>query len=271
MSSTLGAWSRVTTKNPCPICGKPDWCCIGQRYVNCMRLASDKPCHNGGWLHPINGAPVEPVIRPLEKPTVNCTALIREWSGPPPTCSLARNLGVDPISLEMLCCTWAPPHSAWAFPMRDPYMEITGIRLRSDSGKKWSVRGGHEGLFIPQCPPAETAWICEGPTDTAAALSIGCFAIGRPSCSGGSEMLRVLLRRLDVRRVIVVADNDFDKLRNDGAFCPGLDGANRLSGSLGIPSAIFTPPAKDMRDFIRLGATKSDAEMIVDSTRWRAP
>jgi hypothetical protein len=47
-------WVRVSKKNPCSVCQKPDWCCIGDRYINCMRVQSDKPCVNGGWLHAIN-------------------------------------------------------------------------------------------------------------------------------------------------------------------------------------------------------------------------
>lgn len=47
--------SRVTSKHPCPVCGKPDWCSIftnGQRAI-CMRVAagSIKPTRGGGYIH----------------------------------------------------------------------------------------------------------------------------------------------------------------------------------------------------------------------------
>lgn len=46
---------RVSKKNPCPVCGKPDWCMIspdGQSAI-CARVSSDKPVGNrgAGWLH----------------------------------------------------------------------------------------------------------------------------------------------------------------------------------------------------------------------------
>lgn len=46
-------WVRVSRKRPCPCCGKRDWCSVsldGSRAV-CMRVESDKPTKNRGWLH----------------------------------------------------------------------------------------------------------------------------------------------------------------------------------------------------------------------------
>ena len=42
---------RVTRQNPCPICGKPDWCAYNSRVAICMRVQSPIATNNGGWLH----------------------------------------------------------------------------------------------------------------------------------------------------------------------------------------------------------------------------
>ncbi len=44
---------RVSPKNLCPVCRKPTWCTIsadGARAV-CMRIRSERPTRNHGWLH----------------------------------------------------------------------------------------------------------------------------------------------------------------------------------------------------------------------------
>ena len=89
--------------------------------------------------------------------------------------------------------------------MRDGAGRVVGIRLRGHGGEKWAVRGSADGLFYD---PAMT-WtgdiaVCEGPTDTAAALTLGLSAVGRPSCASGAEALRALVRRLGCRSVTVV-------------------------------------------------------------------
>lgn len=53
-SRTYSRLSRVTRKKPCPICGKPDWCGIGQGFVVCMRIQSTRPTSNRGWLHKLD-------------------------------------------------------------------------------------------------------------------------------------------------------------------------------------------------------------------------
>jgi len=42
---------RVSRREPCPICGKTDWCGINSRLAVCMRVKSGYPVSNGGWLH----------------------------------------------------------------------------------------------------------------------------------------------------------------------------------------------------------------------------
>ena len=61
-------WVRVNKRNPCPVCGKPDWCLISQdgEAAICARIDSDKPAGNkgAGWLHTLDN----PMPLPLPKP-----------------------------------------------------------------------------------------------------------------------------------------------------------------------------------------------------------
>ena len=59
-------WLRVNKRNPCPVCGKPDWCLISPdgKTAICARIESDKPAGNkgAGWLHSLdNPLPVPPI------------------------------------------------------------------------------------------------------------------------------------------------------------------------------------------------------------------
>jgi hypothetical protein len=65
-----GEWVRVTRKRPCPQCGKPTWCLLtadGNRAL-CMRVESDKPTRNRGWLHILSESTdfrPKPITRPI--------------------------------------------------------------------------------------------------------------------------------------------------------------------------------------------------------------
>ncbi|MTI80001.1 MAG: DUF3854 domain-containing protein [Firmicutes bacterium] len=49
---------RVSYRQPCPICGKPDWCGFNSKIAICMRVQSSYPVRNGGWLHKLKDSPV---------------------------------------------------------------------------------------------------------------------------------------------------------------------------------------------------------------------
>jgi len=50
---------RVSRKQPCPVCGKPDWCSLSRdgEIAICMRVASGHETQNGGHLHQLAAAP----------------------------------------------------------------------------------------------------------------------------------------------------------------------------------------------------------------------
>ena len=101
-------------------------------------------------------------------------------------------------------------------------------------------------------------FIAEGESDTAALLSIGLDAIGRPGCRGGSRLVLRFVRDAHPREVVIVADADE----------AGLDGARHLARSLTPYSRavrVFVPPSEDgdARAWVREGATASDVNAAV--------
>ena len=139
--------------------------------------------------------------------------------------------------------------------MFDGRSMAVGIRLRTEQGAKFAVKGSQAGLFIPQMYAQPELYICEGPTDTAAAISVGLYAIGRPSCLGCVRQVVEFVRRNRVRRVIVCADSD----------APGQRGATEISQFIPVRSTVFTPPGKDLRAAVSHGLTGEAIRSMVDN------
>ena len=272
---------RVSKANLCPACKKPDWCLYGKDAFLCMRIPSTKPhtLSDGsvGWIHSMNGKPLPiPEKKEKQKKFINIEFTLLTWARQAQHRSLnvlAHKLSVSTDSLAALGCVPAPYSNTWAFPMRDGNNTLVGIRLRHESGKKWAVEGSHQGLFIPQCEANKDLVILEGPTDTAAALTIGLYCIGRPNCVGGVFDIKAAIKRLKIRRVTIVADCDVDKVHKDTKVVtnPGISGASSLSQQLEIPSRIVTLPAKDMRDFVSKGGTAALFNAIASQLVWNMP
>ncbi len=271
-------WIRVTRRQPCPICTRPDWCSLSEdgRVAVCMRVESDKPCKSGGWYHNLT----EPVtVRPAPKPKVKPVAtedfarLAVEYAEQlTNTLIPAKMLGVSVRSLERLQMGWNG--KGYTFPMRDGRERVIGIRVRGNKGK-WSVPGSHNGLFWPEGVYRgndSPLMICEGPTDCAALLDLGFAAIGRPSCTGGVEHIVEFLQGRR-REVVIVADHDELKRRPDGStFRPGQEGAARLAQEIKplvrTVKGIKPPYHKDVRDWVRAGATRAVIESVIRNTRF---
>lgn len=177
---------------------------------------------------------------------------------------LAVTLGVTYEALSLLACGYSGEHKAFAFPMWDGSGRIIGIRLRDSNGRKWAVTGSRQGIFsTPRFgdPKHNTVFIAEGPTDTAAVLSMGLPAIGRPSCNACIAYTLAQIARDEFRRAVIITDNDD----------PGIKGAMALQAELNIPSCILVPPAKDIREFYTAGGTRELLESIVNQLTWKQP
>jgi len=267
-------YTRVTKKNKCPICHKADWCGISkdESIVVCMRVKSNKPSSNGGWIH-------------KNKPTTNHSYTKKktiEKYNPPDfdkyisegttrtteakIKQLAKTLEVSYASLIMLEAFHAKQDFTWGFPMKDYTERVIGIRYRSNRGK-WSLKGGKAGLFISNKPSKDKTWlILEGPTDTAAALSLGFNAVGRPSCRGQEKMVRNFLDRRNPKQIIIIADNDEPKTNGQGSvFYPGIEGAQALGAVFGINYKIVMTPTKDFRQWVKEGVTRKQVISYIRS------
>lgn len=261
-------WYRVTRKQPCRVCQKPDWCTFDDNGAACcMRVESDRPMRNGGWLHRGEGdrrLEYVPLPKPEPIQRLPWSAMLANWARLTDTEQLivfADRLGVSAMALRILGCAWAGEHRAWAFPMRNGGGVVVGIRLRNWQGDKWAVKHSKQGLFYSLTPLAGTLYICEGPTDTAAGLTLGLQTVGRPSCRGCLDALKRLIERFSPAGIVVIADRD----------SAGQDGAFTLQETLSVRSIVWTPPAKDLREFVRLGGTRELIEAETRNLQWKEP
>lgn len=258
-------WMRVTPQQRCPICNHNSWCLIKPGVTLCMRVQSNHPVNfktgETGWLHEKDSKVVYRPLPPEKVETIDAAKIIKGWqllAGGPGLDGISNALGVSRESLVELGCTWAPTHQAWAFPMRNGFGAIVGIRLRTNTGAKFAVRGSTQGCFIPNRRSDNLVLICEGPTDTAAALTLGYYAIGRPSCRGGVADLLHWTTTRGITRAVIIADNDG----------PGADGAELLARQLTIRSCTVVLPAKDIRHFLYIGGTKTVLDDYIKASVW---
>lgn len=266
--SNRTGWVRVNRSAPCPICEHDSWCgvAVDGLHCICMRTESGRSTSNGGWLHRLGHhlpVPRRP-RRDLLPPPVDLDALNRSYvragrSRHAQIVALGTQLGVHPDALVALGLGWSG--TAWSWPMHNQERAVVGIRLRDPTtGRKWSVRGGREGVFLASLGPrAETVFIVEGPTDAAAILTLGEYPLGRPNCHGGIAICQELVRG---RRVVVCSDRD----------APGRRGSATLACRLAHLCAdlrMIEPPKdfKDMREWHLGGASPMDLWHLVHAAK----
>ena len=263
-------WREVCRDACCAICGKPDWCAVGANdreavLVLCMRFQSDRPStgNAGGWLHRVDGntmrSPIPIALPKPRLPRADIEAIARNayealtgdqrnW--------LANDLGCTTNALVQLCVGFDRKNGAFTFPMRDARMWIVGIRMRAANGKKWSVKGGREGMFL-----APRLWKRKGPVllpegaSDAAALVEHFDVVGRPSCSGAVQMTTEVCAG---RVCVVIADHDV----------PGQKGATVLAAALRKHASdvcVVWPPVghKDVREWFAVGGTIEEMRALL--------
>ncbi len=273
MTPTETKWLRVSRELPCPVCGKFDWCLVAadKSAVICPRTESPKRCGEAGYLHRLTDSPrprgPRRVVLPIRRTPPDLTALALEYQHAATVDALhpfAAELGVSVSSLSAYRVGWAASYPAWSFPMIDPTTgKVTGIRLRKTDRKKFSVKDGKESLFMPDTITSadEGLIVLEGATDAIAAHGIGFLnAVGRPSCTGGTDHLVALVRFRKPARVVIVRDNDE----------PGVRGADALARVLVLHNRdvrVIAPPAgvNDMREWTATGVSRADVEQIISA------
>jgi hypothetical protein len=211
-----------------------------------------------------------PVARREPEPVLNVGKLLTEFRGstrPEQLLALANQLGVAPSSLVAMGTVYAAPHHAWAWPMFDGQLNPIGVRLRYWNGEKRAIKGSHNGIFAPQGIAAQAmALIVEGVSDCLAAITLGYFPIGQPSCGSGIPYLCAAIRRFGIKRCAIIADNKLGE-RED----PGLAASQMISKHLPVKSAVLVLPAPDIRSFLNLGGTSDLIESMLRSAVYRCP
>ena len=299
-------WKRYRSNQRCAVCGHKGWCLYkgalesptsvlcARVAEGCARTRDGKPitAKDGmGWVHDIRADGFKPrrlVDRPKPpKPKhldfagiqIAARAAIRS---PEELALLAQSLGVDVQSLQQLDIGWCRKYesvnfatgevktmgvSAWSFPMRAPEGHIIGLRFRNAKAAKWSACTSINGLFIPKGMMAGgPVLIVEGPTDTAAALTLGFDAIGRPSNTAGRELIVAWCRRqLPRRDIVIVRNND---PRGTHAEWLTRDATEKLVADLLATKAaasvrVICPPVKDLRTWLNAGATHDTIQRVI--------
>ncbi|MHC4538751.1 MAG: hypothetical protein ACYS74_03085 [Planctomycetota bacterium] len=261
---------RVDKKDPCSICGRPDWCLVAKdgSAAICARIedGSVKKCGDAGWLHILSdnrctkqrtfcrGIHVDAgnlETKDFGQLTEECQqGLTADDLG-----RLSGLLGVSQPSLRRLQVGW--DGQAYTFPMKDSDENIIGIRRRFPTGRKVSVKGSKNGLFIPIGLQGDgSLLIVEGGSDLAAALDLGFAGIGRPNCS--SKILMTAEAARGRTEIVIVGDNDE----------VGRAGAEKLSDALVLHypcvKTVYPPDdIQDLRKWLQAGLTHETLQQII--------
>ena len=280
--TTKSNWVRVSKPEPCPVCGKPDYCTrtTDGTAVKCMRVESPKPVEgiDGGlgWLHSLEN-PLPPLQPPKEIKkkadwSKECKAMFAHEQAHAKRCSVADSLLVSVESLESLRVgigwdEWnGSEFSSW--PSRDCDGRCIGYVRRYSDGAKRTNQGGSTGVFY-----ASKWWshpgplfVVEGGSDVAACESNRLCSIGRASNTHSGGCIRQMIEKQKVtKKVIVVAERDEAPERRGTvqsclktcrgcSFCwPGLFGAKKVAAELNASWVLVPSPYKDIRELLSKG------------------
>lgn len=261
-------FERVTRDRHCPVCGKGDWCLVGDHAAICSRVESRDRRGEAGWLHHLRDKPVvkpKPQPKPARDWRAEAERLAKGLSADK-RAGLAGRLGLPAGGLDcfpllgFLKGNERRP-GCYTFPEVDGAGRVVGIACRYADGKAF-LPGGLRGLSVPAgFDPAvcEVVFVVEGPTDVAALRAAGLWAVGRPSNVSGVVALGQLLAGVPERgRIVVVGEND-EKADQDW---PGLTGAGAVAEALA--AALLRRPGT--RRFPVLWAVTPDG--IKDTRAW---
>lgn len=272
-------WMRTDRQHPCPVCSLKDhprfgWCLLSRdgKSVICSRVMSNRivGTKGAGWLHRLidplpkapDAHPVRPIVRDWRAFAQQCVESL------PDQCDLGRSLGVSDESLGELQLGWSNEHGAYTFPMRDGKRTIIGIRTRYRNGTKRAVPGSRNGLFVPLSYDSRgEVWVCEGPTDCAALVSVGMNPVGRPSSTGGRDELVTLFRDGRAPVVNIICDRDKPGSLAEGFTTHGTDSLATALREIGKRCRIIKPTQhKDVREWVQDGAGRTVFESLARNT-----
>lgn len=200
-----------------------------------------------------------PVPKTPPRPSVDWPARAKQLAGnltPALADELCIQLGLPRVALDALPgIGYDSASRAWTFPEMDGAGRIVGIVRRFRDGSKRTMPGSRRGLTVPAnwSERGTPLFIMEGQSDALALSLCGVSAIGRPSNTGGGDLLAALLADFPLKRaVIVFGEND----RKPDGLWPGKDGAIRVASGLAerlqrrVSWALPPDGAKDVRAWI---------------------
>ncbi len=156
--------------------------------------------------------------------------------------------------------------SHWAIRERNAEGEVIGTAQRFPDGDKGFLKGGKRGLILawPLDRYAGTSadspvLVCEGASDTAAAMTLGFDAVGVPMTGQCGDKLR---RLLSGRHVCIVADADKAGEGGTVKLIASLDGA-----AASVRVVMPPEPHKDLRASAVAGATADELRAMIDGAK----
>ncbi len=177
-----------------------------------------------------------------------------------------RLLGLPANALLSLGVGWDPKGQCWTFPMRNRLGDACGIQRRFRKGEPRAMAGSHLGcfglpvddlqLFADRGIPLV---VCEGASDTGAAMALGLQAVGRACAQPGREADAGALEACRGRQVILVPDNDKAGLDGAAEFTPAL---LRVARSV----RCVVPKGKDLRADYLAGLTRQEFIAKINGT-----
>ena len=278
----MSEWARVTNREPCPICGKPDFCtrAINGSAVRCTRVESERLSadKNGGtaWLHSMED-PLPPLPPPkeIEKKadwTKECREMFNHEKAHLKRRAVAHDLSVSIESLVSLRVGigWDEHNgiefSSW--PSRDDAGRCIGYVRRYHGGSKKTNQGGSTGVFYSSrwCQHPGPVFVVEGGSDVAACETNELCAIGRASNTCGWHWIKELIsKHCPFKKIIVVGERDENPSKRGivsscpvdckgCSYCwPGLFGAKMVAKELSASWVLVPPGFKDMRELLSKG------------------
>lgn len=270
---------RATASRPCPVCGAGSKGCSATG--DDLHLCRGEP--RGDWRRLTQSPDAAGFHHYRAGPSTAPTHRVPPVQSPPP---LARNWRADAERFakdltperrqQLVELLGLPVECLAAFPFLGYYIDprlgpcftftehapngaITAINRRivnppPDEPNKKVMHGGRRGLYQSR------GWrdgpgpllLPEGASDVLALVAVGLKAVGRPSNTGGVELLVELLAD-EKRELIVLGEND----RKDDGKWPGREGAEataqKLADALGreIHWALPWEGSKDSREWVK--------------------
>lgn len=251
---------RVSRTNRCPKCESDSWCLASDFAVLCPRVGaqgSSGKFGEYGHLFLLGNGNIAAVKREPKPPRLTDSQqdeiwrpLVQQWRKTKRLGVLAEELGCSTASLEAIWAGWAPDSKCWAIPEWNAARRILGVSTRYPGGRKLFIAGGRRALTFSEdwreraIRAGNRVVLVEGASDVAAGLDAGWCTIGRPSNTGGAELLVHLLKPLPREfRVVVMGENDRrphdvlpdvirqrhnPKCKGCSACWPGMSGAQRI-------------------------------------------